>query len=211
MPARKRETSGSTPAEEEKGAKPPKRTAPRPAVSTLVKAQEYIDAGDRCAVAGDRAGALSYYGVALNDYLREGLLGLASSVARRMLQRYPDVVRARMTLAAITLAEGLRMFSAGGLKSTIPGFQEYVKAARGAGQEEVAIRMLRRFAEVTESPDVRERIAHFLEELGDREGAEAVLRALPEVHEHVPDAKEQRDRWLEILLEPMRSESEPRR
>ena len=50
-----------------------------PSMSTLVRALACLDLGDQFAKAGDRNRALSYYGRALNDYLREGLPGMAAA------------------------------------------------------------------------------------------------------------------------------------
>lgn len=172
----------------------PSRTRPSVSVEMLVRAQAQVDAGDRAAAAGDRGRALSHYGAALDEYLREGLFGLATSVARRMIERYPDVVRARMTLAALTLSEGLRHLSAGGIHNTCTPFREYVRAAQSAGQVESAIRHLRRFADATESEAVRERLAEFLAQLGDPQGAQAARRA------PAAEIADQRDRWVEVLL-----------
>ena len=178
-----------------------------PSMSTLVRALACLDLGDQFAKSGDRDRALSYYGRALNDYLREGLPGMAAAVAQRMVERYPDVVRARMTLAVLSLAEGLRMLSAGTLQNTCTDFHDYVEAVRAAGQEDIAVRELRRFAAVTESETVRERMGAFLAELGDDEGARAILGGdtFPaEWTQSDPDAEgvDQNSRWLRILLGP---------
>lgn len=187
-------------AERNRSASPRAADAPRarPSVSVamLVRAQQEVDAGDRLAAAGERERALSHYGRALNEYLGEGLFGLASTVARRMIDRYPDVVRARMTLAALTLSEGLRHLDAGGIRNTCAAFREYVRAAQSAGQEELAILHLRRFALATESAAVRERLAEFLEQLGDPRGAPEAPAA---DDSPLPD---QRQRWVQVLLTP---------
>ena len=181
-------------------------------MSTLVRALACLDLGDQFAKAGDRNRALSYYGRALNDYLGEGLPGMAAAVAQRMVERYPDVVRARMTLAVLSLAEGLRVLSAGTLKNTCSDFRDYVQAVREAGQEAIAIQELRRFAAATESETVRERMAEFLVELGDDEGARAILagEALTSDGIEAPDFEvDQNTRWVQILLGPTSNGSGP--
>lgn len=106
-----------------------------------------------------------------------------------------------MTLAALTLSEGLRHLSAGGIRNTCAAFHEYVGAAQQAGQEELAIRHLRRFALATESPAVRARLGEFLAQLGDPQGALALAPApLPEEGEPAPSDADQRARWVEVLL-----------
>lgn len=175
-----------------------------PSMSTLVRALACLDLGDQFAKAGDRNRALSYYGRALNDYLREGLPGMGAAVAQRMVERYPDVVRARMTLAVLSLAEGLRVLPAGTLKNTCIDFHDYVHAVRDAGQEAIAIQELRRFAAATESATVRERMAEFLAELGDSEGSQAILDGSPLAPEQQdePFEEDQNARWVQILLGP---------
>ena len=175
-----------------------------PSMSTLVRALACLDLGDQFAKAGDRNRALSYYGRALNDYLREGLPGMAAAVAQRMVERYPDVVRARMTLAVLSLAEGLRVLSAGTLKNTLIDFHEYVRAVRDAGQESIAVQEIRRLAAATESVTVRERMADFLAELGDAEGASAIRAGAPLEAEEAaePTEDDQNTRWVQILLGP---------
>ena len=172
-------------------------------MSTLVRALACLDLGDQFAKSGDRDRALSYYGRALNDYLREGLPGMAAAVAQRMVERYPDVVRARMTLAVLSLAEGLRVLSAGTLRNTCTDFHDYVQAVRAAGQEDIAIRELRRFAAATESEPVRERMAEFLVELGDADGARAIREGeafATEWSAGDSDEVDQNSRWVRILL-----------
>ena len=172
-------------------------------MSTLVRALACLDLGDQFAKSGDRDRALSYYGRALNDYLREGLPGMAAAVAQRMVERYPDVVRARMTLAVLSLAEGLRVLSAGTLRNTCTDFHDYVQAVRAAGQEDIAIRELRRFAAATESEPVRERMAEFLDELGDVEGARAIREGEAFATDYAGADSgdvDQNSRWVRILL-----------
>lgn len=179
-----------------------------PSMSTLVRALACLDLGDQFAKAGERDRALDYYGRALNDYLGEGLHGMAAAVAQRMVERYPDVVRARMTLAVLSLAEGLRVLPAGTLKNTCPDFQDYVRAVREAGQEAIAVRELRRLAAATESATVRERLAEFLVDLGDEEGARAILDGSPLAAAFLPEGAEEADqntRWVQILLGPARA------
>jgi thioredoxin-like negative regulator of GroEL len=108
-----------------------------------------------------------------------------------------------MTLAVLSLAEGLRVLSAGTLKNTCIDFHEYVRAAREAGQEEIAVQELRRLAAATESVTVRERMAEFLNELGDAEGARAILDGTPLAATPSVEADEdQNTRWVQILLGP---------
>ena len=63
----------------------------------------------------------------------------------------------------------------------------------------------RRFAAATESETVRERMAEFLVELGDDEGAQAILNGSPLAPQDVVEDEEEVDqnaRWVKILLGP---------
>lgn len=185
---------------------PPRRTRQGrlsetpPQLSTLVQALGAVDMADRFAEAGDRDRALGYYGEALDGYLREGLYGMAATVAQRMIRRYPDVVRARMTLAVLNLVEGLRKLAPDSVRSTCPGFEEYLLLVGECGQEATAVRHLRRLATVTRSQAVRQRIGGFLRHLGDEEGArdaEGPGGADP----RNLDVTDQTAVWVSILLE----------
>jgi len=179
---------------------------PRASRSVVVQILACTDAGDRAAASGDRAGALSYYGEALDGCLREGLLVIAASVAQRMVERYPDVVRARMTLAMLSLAEGLRILSPQMIRSTCSELEDYTRIAREAGQTPIAVGQLRRIAAATESTTIRQRIADLLHDLGDAPGAESVFLPAYEEQEGLRPARhlegDQRTRWIEILVSP---------
>lgn len=184
----------------------PGRGKPTPAVATLVRALACLDLGDQFAREGDRERALSYYGRALNDYLGDRLFTMAATVAQRMIDRYPDVVRARMTLGVLSLAEAARVLPAVGIRSTCSALDDYVTAVQASGQQEIAVRQLRRLADVTESEAVRERVADFLRALGDEDAADEVVRAAPlrggRSRRSGSMAGDQHTRWVELLLTP---------
>ena len=114
-----------------------------------------------------------------------------------------EVSLALVDKAVLSLAEGLRVLSAGTLRNTCTDFHDYVQAVRAAGQEDIAIRELRRFAAATESEPVRERMAEFLSELGDAEGARSILDGTPLAATPSVEADEdQNTRWVQILLGP---------
>lgn len=174
-----------------------------PSMGALLRALAALDQGDEWAKGGDRERALAAYGEALDLYLAEGLPVIAASVAQRMIRRFPDVVRARLTLAVLSLTEGLRVLSPAILNSCRPDFEAYVRAAREAGREEMAARQLRAFAEATESSAVREQISELLQVLGDARGAECVFVAAYEEREGIrtstPLAGPQPERWFRLL------------
>ena len=197
-----RSGSSRVPSDRNKRARTGRLSESPPQLSTLVQALAAVDMADRHAESGDRNRALGYYGEALDAYLREGLYGMAASVAQRMIRRYPDVIRARMTLAVLNLVEGLRKISPDDVRSTCPGFEEYLLLVGECGQGSTAVRHLRRLAEATQSVPVRRRIAEFLLALGDEEGAQAAERViLREDDDPAVDATDQTAVWVSILLD----------
>lgn len=179
--------------------------AAHPSIPTLVRALGCIDVGDQCAERGDRERALKYYGRALDEFLREGCLVIASSVAQRMVERYPDVIRARMTLAILSLTEGLRALPPAALPLSDPEMERYVAAALDAGQQALAARALRQIADATESPLLRERFADLLGRLRDFDNAEAVFVAAREERDGIRQPLrlpgDQPTRWVHLLLQ----------
>ena len=128
------------------------------ATDRFISAQ-LIKAGQLCASAGDLAGALQYYGRAVDSYLLIGNGREAEAVCRRIIALKPDVVRARRTLALILLGRG-------DLTGAAEQVREYVAAARAAGQEELTIRQLRLMAELTQDERLRENLLLQCRELG---------------------------------------------
>lgn len=178
---------------------------PRPSSAGVTDVLAHLEAGDRAAAAGTRAEALTEYGQALDACLNAELLGLAATVLRRMIQHYPDVVRARMTLALLPLCEGVARLAPESLRHSCSGLEDYARAASAAGLEATAAQRLRRLAAITESAAVRERIAALLSALGDHQGAEAAMDATAGAEEREEFARlspqEQRGRWLRLLVD----------
>jgi hypothetical protein len=178
-----------------------------PTLSTLMHAIEAVEVAERAAADGERGRALELYGQAVDDLLEIGAYSLAASTARDMLDRFPGVVRARGTLAVLSLAAGLRRLSSEQLETSRPQFELYITAARATGQEQAAICYLRSILEESESPFVREWLGSFLTELGDASAvalmerpADPIQRLLAAPH----DATLQDRRWIPILRAPVR-------
>lgn len=131
-------------------------------------AQFYNRAGDLCVEAQDRERALSYYGRAIDAYLRAGRYNAAGAVCRKLLRVSPGSVRARATLAWLSIGKGL-------LSDAQWEVEEYVEAARAAGQVDLARKQLRLMAEATQNVELRALLADHLRKVGDDEGAERVV------------------------------------
>jgi predicted Zn-dependent protease len=131
-------------------------------------AQFFNRAGDLCVEAKERHRALGYYGRAIDAYLRAGRYNAAGAVCRKLLRISPGAVRARCTLAWLSIGKGL-------LSDAQSEVDEYVQAAVDAGQADLALQQVRMMADATFDSDLRALLAGHLHKLGDPEAAERVV------------------------------------
>lgn len=131
-------------------------------------AQFYNRAGDLCVEAQDRSRALGYYGRAIDAYLRAGRYNASGAVCRKLLRISPGSVRARCTLAWLSIGKGL-------LGDAQWEVDEYVEASVAAGQTDLALKQIRMMADATHNPDLRALLADHLHKLGDSEAAEKAM------------------------------------
>lgn len=131
-------------------------------------AQFFNRAGDMCVEAQERKRALGYYGRAIDAYLRAGRYNAAGAVCRKLLRISPGAVRARCTLAWLSIGKGL-------LSDAQWEVDEYVQAAVDAGQADLARKQIRMMAEATYNPELRGLLADHLHKLGDSEKAEQLM------------------------------------
>lgn len=174
----------------------PKRPQPN---RLLVHALGCVDLGDSFAREGDRNRALHYYGNAVNDYLDAGLYDLAAELCGRMLDRFPDVVRARFTRAFLALGKGLKHEDDDLLPFARAELAEYVRAARQARQQLRATEQLRRLAACTERAEVVEIIAEQMLALGRPHDAREVLAAFASRRGGDAYGHDPRERWAHVL------------
>lgn len=167
----------------------------RRARTTAEAASLYSRAGDLCVQEGDVDRGLRYYGKSINAYLEGDLFAAARAVCRKLLRVSPNAVRARSTLAWISIRDDLVSEA----EQEVAG---YVDAAIRAAQEPTAAVHLRLMADATPAPQLREEIAHHLMTLGDPEAANAVLaRLFEEVQGKIePLSYEEADRYWELAL-----------
>lgn len=135
-------------------------------------AQFFNRAGDLCVEAQDRGRALSYYGRAIDAYLRAGRYNAAGAVCRKLLRVSPGSVRARATLAWLSIGKGL-------LSDAQWEVDEYVEAAVAAGRADLARKHLRMMVDSTYNQDLRALLASHLRRLGDAETAERIMEEGP--------------------------------
>lgn len=182
---------------------------PSPPQSHVARAAVCVRTAEQLAIAGDRRGALQHFDCALDTYLEGGLYLSAASVAAALLRHFPDVVRARGSMAVLSLAEALPVLSPGVLFMVRADFDLYVDTAQEMGKEHAAMRSLRLLAGETESPRVREFFSELLDRLGDRRGAEEVFLSAVEEREGIRPprawAGSQQERWAALLRRPIRA------
>lgn len=124
-------------------------------------------AGNLCVDAEQPKRALSYFGRAIDAYLESGRFSAAEVLCRKVLKIAPDAVRARCTLAWLSLGKGFR-------RETDREVEEYTRAAQRAGRESLAAKQLMMMAQATSSTELRENLAARLLDLGAEEEADRV-------------------------------------
>jgi hypothetical protein len=139
-------------------------------------AQFFNRAGDLCVEAGQRDRALNYYGRAIDAYLRAGRYNAAGAVGRKLLRISPGSIRVRCTLAWLSIGKGL-------LSDAQREIDEYVNAALGAGEGDLARKQIRMMADATYDPELRSILADHLRKLGDVDAAERVMSTPPREEE----------------------------
>lgn len=150
-------------------------------------AQFFNRAGDLCVEGQDRDRALGYYGRAIDAYLRAGRYNAAGAVCRKLLRISPGSVRARCTLAWLSIGKGLM----GDAQWEV---EEYVDAAVAAGQGDLAARQLRMMADATYDPELRALLADHLHKLGDDESASLIPAPDADAEREEPEAL-----WSRVL------------
>ncbi|MFO7893392.1 MAG: hypothetical protein R6U63_06660 [Longimicrobiales bacterium] len=135
-------------------------------------AQFFNRAGDLCADAGENQRALAYYGRAIDAYLRAGRYNAAGAVCRKLLRISPGSVRARSTLAWLSIGKGL-------LSDAQREIDEYVEAAVAADQVDLARKQIRMMADATYNQELRVLLADHLHKLDDSETAERIMGTDP--------------------------------
>ena len=152
-------------------------------------AQFFNRAGDLCVEADEGDRALSYYGRAIDAYLRAGRYNAAGAVCRKLLRISPGSVRARCTLAWLSIGKGL-------LSDAHREVDEYVEAAVSAGQVDLARVQVRKMAEATRNEALRSLLAEHLHKLGAPETAGRVLMEPPEAES---EEEESEALWSRVL------------
>jgi hypothetical protein len=124
-------------------------------------------AGDLCDHAGDRDGALKYYGRAIDVMLEDGQPEPARGLATKIVRIHPTAVRTLCTLTWLDLASHH-------MASVVVHLTEYVKSAQGAGVQDLAGEQIYMMAQVATDQDFRCAAVDVLQALGHKDEAAEV-------------------------------------
>ena len=125
-------------------------------------------AGDLCLNSGDLMRAMDYYGLAIDTHVKADRFTAAMALCKKMLRIQPEVVRARCTLAWLSIGNGFE----GDACTWIDG---YVGAAERAGRERLAVAQLRRMGELAAGEQLRMLVGERLLALGDDRTADHIF------------------------------------
>lgn len=154
--------------------------------------QVFRELAELCLQAGQRSRAMVYYGQAIDVELELGEYDAAIELCRYVIERLPEVVRTRCTLAFLLLGRG----DSWAFRREVA---EYVKAAERKNDRELAITRLRMMMSVTDDPAMRVTIQKYLARLGDHEKPFQVGGSRASDHRVLPQQLEQRERWALML------------
>ena len=160
----------------------------------LVRAAQLAAAADR------KDQALTLYGRAIDGYLEAGRARAAEALCRKVLSAYPQVVRARRTLALLALGRG-------DYEEADRLIHEYAEAARKHGDSAALIGSLRLMAGLVGGGPVLHRAAVELRAAGDPEGAEIVQEAAAGAGEDLARGVESGE-WSDALRAALLAPSE---
>jgi tetratricopeptide (TPR) repeat protein len=156
-----------------------------------LEAQALNRAGDLCLQVGQRARAFRYFGRAIDSNLRAHRFDAAAAICRKLLRIAPETVRARCTLAWLSIGKGH-------VHDAQREVTEYVLAARKAGQGAVARRQLLEMARVAQAREFRALLAIQLQDVGDPAAAEEILAWLEEP-DQAPPPLDGEERWARVV------------
>ena len=124
-------------------------------------------AGDASLKAGDRLGALRYFGRAIDTLLEDDQPEPARAVAKKVIRLHPEAIRTLCTLTWLDLASRKIEMAVGSLG-------EYVKVAKEGQREKMACGHIREMARLVGDGRFLDEVAKALEELGCPADAEVV-------------------------------------
>jgi hypothetical protein len=144
-----------------------------------------------CDRAGDRDGALKYYGRAIDVMLEDGQPEPARGLATKIVRIHPTAVRTLCTLTWLDLASHH-------MASVVVHLTEYVKSAQGAGVQDLAGEQIYMMAQVAADQDFRCAAVDALQALGHKDEAAEVRDWV--AAEGAPHDGESPEDWAEQCL-----------
>lgn len=132
------------------------------------RAYQFARAGDLARDAAFQEEAVRLYGNAIDAYLEAGRGRAAELICQRMLEAYPNVVRARYTLALIAVGQG-------DVQAARARIEDYVTAVIRERTADMAVPALLQMASATADEQVRAAIADSLTRLGHTELGKRVV------------------------------------
>ena len=136
--------------------------------SATFQPQYHLRAAQAARVLNRHADARRLYGEAIDGYLEAGRSRAAEVVCRKVLSEYPEVVRARRTLALLALGRD-------DVDEAVALLRDYAVRSRTAGDRQLLLQTLRMFALISDSGPFRAQAISELEALGDDEGVRRIL------------------------------------
>ncbi len=115
-------------------------------------------AGDASLKAGDRLGALRYFGRAIDTLLEDDQPEPARAVAKKVVRLHPEAIRTFCTLTWLDLASRK-------IDLALESLGEYVKVAKAGQREKLACEHIREMARLVSDEQFLDGVAIALEEL----------------------------------------------
>lgn len=158
--------------------------------SPSFRSQHLARAAEAAAAAGRHEKALALYGKAIDGYLEAGRSRAAEVLCRAVVAAYPQVVRARRTLALLAIGRGDQGSAAELLR-------DYTRAAQEYGDPQILRFHLRLMGGLSPAEAVRSQAADELRSLGDEDGAAFVWS--DQARQPPTAAETESGRWSQAL------------
>jgi tetratricopeptide (TPR) repeat protein len=152
----------------------------------------YNRAGDLCLKSDLTERAFRFFGAAIDAYITAGRYNAAAAVCRKLLRVKPRAVRPRCTLA--WLAIGYEH-----LGEAREQVEQYVEAARRAGNARYAVRHLRLMADLVADTELLAFLAGKLDELGDTAAGDEVRALVTTARDARLREVESEERWIRVV------------
>ena len=164
------------------------------AVAPAKRGARWVEIARLCLRHAQTHRALGYYGRAIDDFLLTGLYEEGAQLCHEVIRAFPSVVRARCTLAFLSMRGGYS-------SAFVRDLSDYLRAARQAGETQLALTRLRMMAGVTSDGAVRRFLDRQILALGESIGQEQLGATMysREGRPLLPIPGDQEERWAFVL------------